>query len=365
MFPYLTWENDYLFIKNNDSLLCLVCKRRLQTFKKNNVQRHYANFHELEFQKYDAEFRKKKINELKNEIKLLQNSSPKKDFNIEKKKQIMHASYDISLEIARNKKSFSDGIMIQKCAIKMAKAFKENSLAEKFESVSLCRQTIVRRITDINEHLCNKLKAIIENAVYYSFCLDESTDVCNISQLCIFIKTIQEDFTIHEEMLGLASLHNTMKGIDIYDAFIRITKEFNIDFNKCSAIVTDGAPAMVGLKDGFYGLLKKNNITCLTIHCLIHQEVLCAKVIKMCCAMKLVTSITNFIRGGHKSLSHRRFKNFSREVNATYTNLLLHCEVRWLSAGKCLQYFFAIRKEILQFLQEEISSDTTIILKNL
>jgi len=37
MFPYLTWENDYLFIKDNDSLLCLVCKRRLQTFKKYNV----------------------------------------------------------------------------------------------------------------------------------------------------------------------------------------------------------------------------------------------------------------------------------------------------------------------------------------
>jgi len=48
----------------------------------------------------------------------------------------------------------------------------------------------------------------------------------------------------------LASLRNTTKGINIYDAFI-ITKEFNIDFNKYSAIVTDGAPAMVGLKDGF------------------------------------------------------------------------------------------------------------------
>jgi len=124
----------------------------------------------------------------------------------------MHASYDISLEIARNKKSFSDGIMIQKCAIKMAKTFKEDSLAEKFESVLLCRQTVVRRIIDINEHLCNKLKTIIENAVYYSFCLDESIDVCNISQLCIVIKTIQEDFTIHEEMLSLASLRNTTKG---------------------------------------------------------------------------------------------------------------------------------------------------------
>jgi len=66
----------------------------------------------------------------------------------------MHSSYDISLEIARNKTSFSDGIMIQKCAIKMAKAFKEDSLAEKFESIPLC-QTVMRRIIDINEHVIN------------------------------------------------------------------------------------------------------------------------------------------------------------------------------------------------------------------
>lgn len=266
---------------------------------------------------YDKEFRKTKISELKNKIKLFQNSSKKQGFDIETKKEIMYASYDVSLEIVRRKKNFCDGLLIKKCAIKMAKAFKEDLLAEKFKSVPLSSQTVVRRITDINEHLCNKLKAIIENAVYYSFCLDESTDICNISQLCIFIRTIQEDFTINEELLGLASLHNTTKGIDIYDAFIKITKEFNVDFNKCSAIVTDGAPAMVGLKEGFCGLLKKDDITCLTVHCLIHQEALCGKVIKMCHAMKLVTSITNFIRGGHKFLLHRQFKkstnNFTRD----------------------------------------------------
>lgn len=364
IFPYLSWENDYLFIKDGNSLLCLVCKTRLQTFKKYNVQRHYAKFHELEFKKYDGEFRKKEISKLKHEMKLLQNS-PRNDFNIEKKKQVLHASYDVSLEIARSKKSFSDGCIIKKSAIKMAKAFKEDSLAEKFESVPLSPPVVARRVTDINEYLCNKLKELIKNAVYYSFCLDESTDICNISQLIIFIRTIQEDFTINEEMLALASLHNTTKGSDIYHAFIKKTEEFNINFNKCSVIVTDGAPAMTGMKEGFCGLLHRNNITCLTVHCLIHQEALCGKEIKMCRAMKMVTSITNFIRGGHKSLSHRQFKNFLQEVNAVYKNLPLHCEVRWLSAGKCLQHFFSIRKEIFKFLQEEVLSDTTHFEKDL
>lgn len=256
----------------------------------------------------------------------------------------MHASYDVAFEIAQSKKSFSDGLMIKKCAIKMAQAFKESLLAEKFQSVPLCRQTVVKRIIDINEYLCNKLKATIENAVYYSFCLDESTDIGNISQLCIFIRTVQKNFLINEEILGLASLHNTTKGRDIYDAFIKICKEFDIDFNKCSAIVTDGAPAMIGLKEGFCGLLKINNITCLIIHCLIHQEALCGKAIKMCNAIKLVTSITNFIRGGHKSLSHRQFKNFLQEINAVYKNLPLHCEVTMAKHWKMFAVLFCYKK---------------------
>lgn len=42
----------------------------------------------------------KKTNELKSGIKLFQNSFQSQNFNIKKEKQIMHASYDISLEIA-------------------------------------------------------------------------------------------------------------------------------------------------------------------------------------------------------------------------------------------------------------------------
>ena len=103
--PYLSWENDYLFIKDGDSLLCLVCKTRLQTFKKYNVQRHYAKIHESEFRQYDGEIRKKKINELKNKI-LQKSFSHENDCNIEKKRQIMHASYEVLLAIAQNKKKY-------------------------------------------------------------------------------------------------------------------------------------------------------------------------------------------------------------------------------------------------------------------
>ena len=42
------------------------------------------------------------------------------------------------------------------------------------------------------------------------------------------------------------------------------------DIKKCSCIVTDGAKAMTGNKTGLVGMLKKNGVNCITLHCIIH-----------------------------------------------------------------------------------------------
>lgn len=60
-------------------------------------------------------------------------------------------------------------------------------------------------------------------------------------------------------MLSLASLHGTTKRSDIFNAFHEKAKEFNIDLFKCTAIVIDGANAMVGKSVDFCGFLRKQN----------------------------------------------------------------------------------------------------------
>jgi hypothetical protein len=75
--------------------------------------------------------------------------------------------------------------------------------------------------------------------------------------------------------------------------------------------------------------------------------------------MKVVVKITNVISGGNRSLSHRKFRSFLEETDASYGDLLLHSQIRSLSAGKCLELIFALRREIPLFLKDKISSDTT------
>jgi len=60
---------------------------------------------------------------------------------------------------------------------------------------------------------------------------------------------------------------------------------------------------MIGSKNGFAGQIKQRDLKFPIIHCIIHQEALCGKVVKLCGAMQTVTKIINAIKGGQKFLS--------------------------------------------------------------
>ena len=140
-------------------------------------------------------------------------------------------------------------------------------------------------------------------------CLDESTDITDINQLSIFVRIIDNEFCIHEELLALVPMHGTTKGVNIFNAVRQEVQKYG-GFAKCTAIVTDEATAMVGHVNGFRGLLKTHGITCHTYHCIIHQKALCGKILMLSSTMKIVTKITNLIRGGNRALSYRKFQNF-------------------------------------------------------
>ncbi|XP_060883443.1 general transcription factor II-I repeat domain-containing protein 2A-like [Labrus mixtus] len=116
---------------------------------------------------------------------------------------------------------------------------------------------------------------------------------------------------------------------------------------------------MQGKHTGFAGLLQQSGVDCSILHCIIHQEALCAKSMNFSHVMDLVTKVTNLIRGGNRSLNHKKFRAFLDEVSAAYGDLQMHTEIRWMSRGKCLEKFFALLAEIPVFLEDSIRCDTS------
>jgi hypothetical protein len=111
---------------------------------------------------------------------------------------------------------------------------------------------------------------------------------------------------------------------------------------------------MVGSKTRLVGHLKQVGVKCVFLHCVIHQEVLCGNIIKIN-QMKMAVNIIYLFCGRNKAQRHRAIITFFKEMDADYGDIPLHSDIRWFSVGKCLQhfFFFALRKEILLFLQTE------------
>jgi hypothetical protein len=67
--------------------------------------------------------------------------------------------------------------------------------------------------------------------------------------------------------------------------------------------------------------------------------------------MSIVVKTVNFVRS--RGLTHRQFQSFLASIEAEYGDLLYFSAVRWLSRGALLERFFALRKEISEFMEEK------------
>ena len=151
----------------------------------------------------------------------------------------------------------------------------------------------------------------------------------------------------------MQSMQGRTTGKDICSAIIDcVTKKLSSDFKKFVGLCTDGAPAMCGKGNVAAALLQAHiGRKVITHHCIIHQQVLCNKVLEFDYVMSVVVSIVNYLRT--RKLKHCLFKLFLEEVNAEYGDVVYHTDVRWLSRANVLKRFISLKTEITTFLETE------------
>jgi zinc finger BED domain-containing protein 5/7/8/9 len=86
----------------------------------------------------------------------------------------------------------------------------------------------------------------------------------------------------------------------------------------------------------------------LSLHCIIHQQALCAKSAVLKNTMEDAIAIVNFIRA--RAINHRQFRALLHDDGSTEKeDVLYHTNVRWLSKGEVIKRIFELQDQIKEF----------------
>jgi len=65
-----------------------------------------------------------------------------------------------------------------------------------FANISLTRNAVAERISDLSANLDSQLKNKVKSFVTFSVALDESTDISDVAQLAILIRGVDETLSL-------------------------------------------------------------------------------------------------------------------------------------------------------------------------
>ncbi|KAL0973590.1 hypothetical protein UPYG_G00206600 [Umbra pygmaea] len=296
--------------------LCLVCLQQVSVLKEYNIRRHYETHHSEKYDGLQGQLRREKINELLAGLRKQQSTFIR---SREVSEAAVKASYLIASEIALASKPYSDGDFVKRCMMKAAELVCPEK-RQAFANISLTRNTIAERISELSADLDSQLKQRVKSFIAFSVAIDESTDITDVAQLAIFIRGVDETLTVTEEFLELVPMMDTTTAEDIFGSVVAALDRVGVYWSRAVSLATDGAPSMVGKKAGKVATKFKDKVQALnggdrfwTFHCILHQEALCCKSLKMDHVMEVVVRTVNFIWS--RGLNHRQFDKLLSDSN--------------------------------------------------
>lgn len=176
----------------------------------------------------------------------------------------------------------------------------KTSVTSAIKDVPLSDTTNIRRVkilaTDVFDTLLGELDVM-------STAVDESTDKTDIAQLCMYVR-FYDGKRFREELLCLLPLKGHTTGEVVFGNISAFFEQNDLDMKRVCMLVTDGAPSMAGKISGLVARWSAIAPKLTSLHCIVHQTVLCAKLSgQLKINMDNVMNTINFIRST-SSLQH-------------------------------------------------------------
>lgn len=131
--------------------------------------------------------------------------------------------------------------------------------------------------------------------------------------------------------LSCKALQTTTKAADVFQLLDKFSERHQVKWVKVGSVCMDEASAMIGNKSGFAGLEKARVPDLILKHCVLHRHALMAKTLPphLNKVLSVWVQFINFIWG--RTLNHRIFNLFCKEIGSEHVVLLFRTEACWLS----------------------------------
>jgi hypothetical protein len=170
----------------------------------------------------------------------------------------VQASSIISQIIAKKSEPFTDAKYVKEYVMKAAEILCPEK-QQLFKNISFSANTVAERVNDLAGDMQCQLKETCKNFVAYYIATDESTDVKDITQLAVFVRGVNKDFELVEELLELVPMRRKTGADEIFSQLVNLLNKFELPWGKMVGFVSDGAPDMFGKNNGVAAKLIKKN----------------------------------------------------------------------------------------------------------
>ena len=167
----------------------------------------------------------------------------------------------LAWRIVRAKKAHNIGEkLVKHTALDMVSKVYGYEFAKKIEGVPLSNDTVKNRIKSMSCDIKDQLIEAIKKSGQFSLQLDESTDVSDDAQLLTYVRYQGSEF------LFCKPLQTTTGGEDIFVMADLFFKQEGLLWKQCYSVCCDGAPAMLGSRQGFTARVQQENQSVLIVH---------------------------------------------------------------------------------------------------
>jgi hypothetical protein len=162
----------------------------------------------------------------------------------------VQASFIISQIIAKKSEPFMDAKYVKECVMKAAEILCP-------ENISLSANTVAERVNDSAGDIQCLLKEKCKHFVAYSIATDKSTDVKDIAHLAVFVRGVNDNFELVDELLELVPRKGKTGADEIFSQLVNFLNKYELPWGKMVGFVSDSAPAMTGKIKGVAAKLRK------------------------------------------------------------------------------------------------------------